>query len=95
MRYTRSRGEIIRLQGSTGAPACTRPGDIGLEHPLQGRLLVQDLAETAISVGEIVGKAGQGPLLALVAQIGQGKLLGENPAQIVGVDSSSWVPPWP
>ena len=59
--------------------------DVGFEHLAQGRLLVEDLAETAVTVGQVIGEAGQRPPLPFLLEVGQLKLFGQDAAEIVGI----------
>ena len=70
--------------------------NVGFDDFPQGCLFIQNLAESPVAVGHVVGVAGQRALFALVFQVGQLELLGENPAQVVGAeDSISCWPPSP
>ena len=59
--------------------------DIGVQNVAQRGLFIEYLAESLVLVGQIVGVAGQRTLFALVLQIGQLKLFGQNFSQVVGI----------
>ena len=57
--------------------------DVGLHDFAQRCLLVEQLPEAAVAVGQIIGVAGQRALLALVLQIGELELFGQDAAEVV------------
>ena len=58
--------------------------EIRFENALQRCLLFEDLPETAVGVGQLIGETGQGTLLPLLLQVRQLELFGKDPPEIVG-----------